>query len=76
MLGQCEVLAIAAPLTPHTDRLIDRTALAACESALHILLMRKPRHEAARSKTSEPWMRAPGGSWSGGMVIGPGEAAV
>jgi phosphoglycerate dehydrogenase-like enzyme len=29
MLGQCEVLAIAAPLTPHTDRLIDRTALAA-----------------------------------------------
>lgn len=29
MLGQCDVLAIAAPLTPHTDRLIDRTALAA-----------------------------------------------
>lgn len=29
MLGQCDVLAIVAPLTPHTDRLIDRTALAA-----------------------------------------------
>lgn len=29
MLGQCDVLAIVAPLTPHTDHLIDRTALAA-----------------------------------------------
>ena len=29
MLAQCDALAIAAPLTPHTDRLIDRTALAA-----------------------------------------------
>ncbi len=29
MLGECDVLAIAAPLTPHTDHLIDRTALAA-----------------------------------------------
>lgn len=29
MLGDCDVLAIAAPLTPHTDHLIDRTALAA-----------------------------------------------
>jgi len=29
MLAQCDALAIATPLTPHTDRLIDRTALAA-----------------------------------------------
>jgi phosphoglycerate dehydrogenase-like enzyme len=29
MLGDCDVLAIAAPLTPHTDHLVDRTALAA-----------------------------------------------
>jgi phosphoglycerate dehydrogenase-like enzyme len=29
MLGECDVLVIAAPLTPHTNRLVDRTALAA-----------------------------------------------
>ena len=29
MLGECDVLVIAAPLTPHTNRLIDRTAIAA-----------------------------------------------
>lgn len=29
MLGECDVIAIAAPLTPHTDRLIDQTAIAA-----------------------------------------------
>ena len=29
MLGECDALVIAAPLTPHTDRLIDRTAIAA-----------------------------------------------
>lgn len=29
MLGECDVLAIAAPLTPHTHRLVDRAAIAA-----------------------------------------------
>ena len=29
MLGHCDALVIAAPLTPHTSHLIDRTALAA-----------------------------------------------
>lgn len=29
MLGQCDALVIAAPLTPHTNRLVDGTALAA-----------------------------------------------
>src|SRR3954447_15306337 len=46
---------------------LNASRLAACESALHILLMRKPRQDCARSKTSEPWMRTPGVSWGVSM---------